>query len=405
MLSASMVASVLASGVLKINSDGIYVSATSKNINKYSSEDNFIILLLDSVDSTVFNQAMTDYPELAKSLKDFTYYKDTMSMHPYTTESVPLILTGESFQNQDAYKRYYINAYKNSKLLSDLYNNDYEVNIYDSEFVFNDYDALKVDNVINDKRLKDINSGGNNYMFEIMRYSAFKYLPYTLKYLANIEYLNFDFFSSKSEDYSDGNIATYSWDNGKFIKNLKNEITLTEGKNFKFIHLMGSHVPYCVNKDFVFNTKQIFPYSYEVEVSLMIINNYINYLKENNIYDNSKIIIMSDHGANPDSKVVEEIRGRQNPILFIKGKNETHKKMIVSDKKISFIDLADMYQDLIDNKESKDLFPNIGTERKRKYLLYSFSNKKEMVEQETEGSAWETDKLIDTGTVYKRKHV
>ncbi len=405
MLSTSLISSIVTSKVFSIDKDGIYVVSTTKNLNKYSSEDNFIIFLLDSVDSTVFNQAMKDYPDLAESLNDFTYYKDTLSMHPFTTESVPLILSGKVYKNDEVYKTYYTNSMKESLLFRELYNNNYEVNVYDTnEFIFNDYEALKIDNLIKNDSMERANKNSYIYIFELIRYDAFKYLPYTLKYLVNIEYLSFTYrVSPIEEDYKAGEGNIYSWKNGSFMNILKDDVTITEDKNFKYIHLMGAHIPYCTTKDFVFDKTQKLTYSYEVELTLIMIDSYIKYLKENNIYDNSKIIILSDHGTYPDLNDEFDARGRQNPILFIKGKNEKHKKMIVSDKAISYIDLIDMYPDLINNKQSKNLFPEIGSERTRKYLLYPFGDKTKMYEQETTGKAWEIDKLTNTGVVYSKR--
>ena len=48
---------------------------------------------------------------------------------------------------------------------------------------------------------------------------------------------------------------------------------------------------------------------------------YLEKLKKADSYDNSVIIIMSDHGY--DEEGTEEY-GRQNPLLMIKGRNEHH---------------------------------------------------------------------------------
>ena len=55
---------------------------------------------------------------------------------------------------------------------------------------------------------------------------------------------------------------------------------------------------------------------------------YLNKLREAGVYDNSVIIILSDHGYNIEGEAVkvaqknENETGRQHPILFVKGLNE-----------------------------------------------------------------------------------
>lgn len=72
---------------------GINVTATTKNLENYSDDENFIIFLLDAVDSRMFNK-IAEAKKYNKILKDFTYYPDTMSTYPFTRDSIPFILSG-----------------------------------------------------------------------------------------------------------------------------------------------------------------------------------------------------------------------------------------------------------------------------------------------------------------------
>ena len=119
-------------------------------------------------------------------------------------------------------------------------------------------------------------------------------------------------------------------------------------------------------------------------------------IKESDQYNNSVIIILSDHGFNDYESV-----GRQNPALYIKGINEYHDKMLISDKKVSYVDLNDsIYQDLLNGKKSFELLSDIDDTRIRRYLYYKDYDK--MIEQTLDGHAWETDKLKYTGVRYER---
>ena len=396
MLSVSLITTLTTTEVLKQKQVEVVSTSTVKNINKYSKDDNFIILLLDAVDSKSFANAMKLNPDLAQALKDFTYYPDTMSMHPFTQESIPLILSGVVYQNQSSYQDYYIDAMKNSSLLNKLYENDYEVNIYEPELSFNDKKALKIANVVNSSENGNLLMNKKEYIKEEIRYVLFRYSPFFLKKYSRIENLDFN----DTRVVLEGEDGPYSWQNWHFLEYIDQDTKDSEKKNFKFFHLLGAHVPFDFNKNYEFINDGT--YLDELECSLSIVNDYFKYLKENGYYDNSKIIVMADHGFAMDKTGAAIVEGRQNPILFIKGKNESHSKMNVSDKSISYIDLKDAYNDLIDNKKSTDLFSNITNKRTRKYLFYRYTEEDYMIEYETKDKAWETNKLHKTGNEYRR---
>ncbi len=370
-------------------------AATEKNINTYSNKDNFIILLIDAVDSTYFKKVMDENPELSGVLKDFTYYPDTMSVYPYTNESIPQILSGIEYENEESYYSYYIKAMNNSKLFELLYNNNYQVNIYETDFRYNDSNALKISNITNFKDKEVCYMNKVSYIKNQFKYILFRYLPYSLKKYSKIETMDFENSIVVKKDqlfYSE--TTTFN----KYYENIPLEIN--EQNNFKFIHLDGAHLPFVFDKNL--NRKTNASYVDEVEGCLTVVNNYINFLKENDIYNNSRIIIMADHGFAMNKLEHETVKGRQNPVLLIKGKNETHKKLTTSDKPISYSDLTSAYSDLINNKKSNSLFSDIDNNRTRRYLLYKYKFEKHMTEYETKDKAWETNKMYKTGREFNK---
>ena len=132
----------------------------------------------------------------------------------------------------------------------------------------------------------------------------------------------------------------------------------------------------------------------EIEASIKVIDKYIKRIKDSNLYDNSVIIVLADHGNNGYEPV-----GRQNPILYIKGINEKHNKLIISDKKVSYTDLNDsIYYDLLNGKSSSELLPNVEKNRIRRFIWYKEYD--ELYEQFLDGHAWETNKLKNSGKKY-----
>lgn len=132
---------------------------------------------------------------------------------------------------------------------------------------------------------------------------------------------------------------------------------------------------------------------------------YLTRLKANDAYDNSIIIIMADHGYYDvdHSSHGDEVFARYHPILLIKGFEEKH-ALTESDIPISHLDLMDAYMDLLDGKESLELFANKDWDenRKRKIIWYEYLKEDHMVEYELEGSTDDWQNFKPTGNVFDR---
>lgn len=383
MLTTSLITTTFATGSLK--NKEIIVSTTFNNMNTYSKEKNFIILLLDAIDSRYFAKALEENKEFNHIFDDFTYYPDTLSGHPFTTESIPYILTGERYEHQEELNKWETEAMKNSFLLNNLYENGYELNLFDRDIIYNDKTALRISNAVEMNSKNIVNK--KVFIKEELKYILFRYLPYPLKKYSKIEGMSLGLDKvSKSSD-----IEYFYENNFEFINRTASEkFELKENKQFKYFHLDGAHIPFTFNKEL--KDIETADYYSEVEGMCTLVKNYLNMLKEKDVYDNSAIIIISDHGYNVDASIY----GRQNPILYVKGINEKHNNMVTSDKPISFADLNSAYADLINDKKSIELFNNIEKNRVRKFLLYPNDTKK-MVEYETTAKAWETEKMYKTG--------
>lgn len=359
-------------------------TATNENINNLSTNKNFLILLTDCVDSTDFGNLIKS-KNYENIFKDFTYYPDTLATYGFTRDSVPYIFSGIWYEAKTSYAQHYTYAFENSKLFNMLKNNNYDINMYDDEFGIFNNDTWDLKNV------KQISSNVifDRFLIEQSKYILFKYLPYPLKSFSKIETL--DYSRCKENLNKDDQNEIFTWLN---LNNydLLSDIKLQDNNYFQFVHIEGGHMPFNLNK----NMESIENGTYEdkLESTITIIEKYLNRIKDSGQYDNTAIIIMSDHGFDGYEHV-----GRQNPILFIKGMNEHH-DMNTSTTKVSYEDLVDIYSDLIDGKKTSQILTNIKSNRKRRYLYYEEYDK--MYEQTLIGHAWETEKLKNTGVKYER---
>ncbi|MBQ3409046.1 MAG: sulfatase-like hydrolase/transferase [Clostridia bacterium] len=383
MLSTSLISVMTREGVM--NKKERVVALTTDNLNNASINSNFYILLVDAVDSSVFEKVMNN-SDYGNTFEDFTYYPDTMSVYRFTRDTIPYIFSsGKLNRNETNFEEYYNSSFNNSTLLKELDSNGYMINFYEPNFGWNDKESDIIDN------LKVLNRSIDSvqYFKEVVKYDLFKYLPYPLKRYSHVE--NMDFSNCQVLEEAE----RFSWDDKDYYENLiKTDIKKIDDKNFSFIHIEGAHVP--LNYDEDLNKVEGGTYEQKVGASLHIIDNFIDRLRENDVYDNSVIIIMSDHGYG-----FAEGEGRQNPILFIKGVNEHH-EMIRSDKPVSFTDFNEIYKDLINGKTSENLLENVDYNRVRPFLWYEYNDEDHMIEYEQRGYAGDEETLVPTGKEYNR---
>lgn len=384
MLSVSMLTTLLTTKDMFLEKKA--VDATPKYFTTLSSDKNLIVFLVDAVDSKTFEKIRKD-SKYKDTFEDFTYYPDTLAYYPFTRDSIPLILSGVPNHNKEDFYNYYNKAMDKSPLMDELIKNKYNINIYDYEL---GWSTKKSENVTNSREVSN-SIRTSRFAVHELKYVGYKYLPYFLKKFVKIENMNFNYTKTLKEE------SSYSWDNVDNYKVIsKEKVKKDKQKFFKFIHVEGAHVPFDEDEELNKIDENEGTYEQKVASSLKLINSYINWLKENDVYDNSAIVILADHGYD-----YENIIGRQNPILYIKGIDEEH-DMRESDKKVSYLDLANTFIDLMNGKKTDELFEDIDDDRERKFIWYEYTKENNMVEYVQTGNAWDKETAKTTGKKYKR---
>lgn len=171
------------------------------------------------------------------------------------------------------------------------------------------------------------------------------------------------------------------------------------GNRFKFIHLNGAHAPFIYDKDANVIGVEQGSYRQSMEASITLAANYIQALKDNGAYDNTALIVMADHGYNGMGEKEEDFL-RQAALLLIKGRNEQHDTMQISEAPISYEDLQEAYVRLLDGAQSDAVFDwKEGDTRERRFLEYAPGSEKHMVEYLQKGHAQDLTTMVPTGRV------
>jgi len=359
-----------------------------RNEYSYSSNDNVIILLIDMYDSQVF-QTIYDEKEnelYYDMLDGFTYYPDTVGAYSLTFCAVPHILTGEKYLNEGGMETYLNTAYQKSPLLNKLLDEQYEINIYTNEAVPTDKEAYKmISNYLPEEESSVYVSSKRRLLSYLYRLVGIRYLPQPLKrycwfYSAELQEL-------RQVDYEDN---LYFLDNFIFESGIDDFKIATDTNTFHFYHIDGMHSPCYFDEHFERTETDISVEGRSGTIRngkgmLLLVRELISQLKKEEIYDNSAIVIMADHGGRFSTELKETGVNSANPLLLIKGFEESH-PLEISSKAISYDDLQKAFLQLIDGQQGENVFSEVPTEEKRKRY---FINASSFAEYYTTGHAYD----------------
>jgi hypothetical protein len=350
-----------------------------KNKNyKYSLSEfgnkNLIVLSFDGISGHKIYEEVIKNKELYKNLKDFKFYKNTVTGAPHTQPSINLEINGKLENN-------YSNNILNQKDINTLVYGTYTTALSDkskgvSVSLLQDYStAFKVNNFFQSFIISSTGRWGTPAFVILI-----EPLIYTQIYLDFINLISFN-NNNKPNPYNffksflGVNLYEYDeiFDNVTYNENLDNVI--------RMYHFNFSHWPIKVNencKEVKSLDDRISSYDHESIVIKCIskkIIKFLNNLKNNKVYNNSMIVIKSDH-AKPncierthtkdnisdffgqrkcnkyykDYPYTEKLNnnfywgfGRYKPFIMIKDVNQTKDEVKISNKQVFLHDLSPTY--------------------------------------------------------------
>lgn len=309
---------------------------------------NVIVLMLDRAIGGYIPYIFHDKPELEKKFSGFTYYANTVSYGGSTNFGVPPLFGGYEYTPIEMNKR-------NTELLRDKHNealkvmpilfdqSGYDVTVCDVPYanyewstdlsIYDEYSGIKkyitdnyfVDPLVAEQRIK-------NNKRNFFCYSVFKILPTGLqRFIYDEGCYNQTAESNYTGQYR-SDLYTGRGMNGYFLlaynvlDALPQMTKLTSGEDGSFLMMANNitHAPMllqepdCVPEMWVDNTGYAKKYEerytieeqtlkmetemqvmhYQVNVrALLELGEWFDYMREEGVYDNTKIIIVSDHGC------------------------------------------------------------------------------------------------------------
>ena len=368
------------------------VCVTTDREFEMSTDQNFIILLLDATDGQAFSDVVVGNPAYESVFDDFTYYDNTTSVYPHTTFNVPFLMSGIWFENKVDTGVYFHDVQVNSPVFRRLEEDGFSIALYEPDIQIDENTKDRFENV--GLFTKRVSSYTTFARWQVLL-TGMKYAPFDLK---RFSFVNPNAF--KQLRVVEGGSKMFDNDNFDFYHQLLEEgIAYRDDKSFKFIHLWGAHPPFEQDKDMNY-LPEGGTYTQSLEGCITLTDTYLNALREGGVYDNSIIIIVADHGA---SEYFDTEYYQQHPILLIKGLDERH-AFQVNDKAISFADLPDAYTKLLDGivGGGQTVFEDLPQTRDRRFLYYDIKDPDHMTEYMQKGPAGDMSTMIPTGKEFNR---
>lgn len=376
-------------------------TASLSEIHKftYSDNHNVLLFLLDGFQSDLFWELIDQNPEFTRELSGFTFYSNTSAVFAKTYPTIPLLLTGKSYQKQEPFQTFLDDVYQDS-ILTDLVSEGWDVGLYpyvkgtiplDNSIMSNYLSYTpwpeKVDDYLQTLDLTLFRSVPHVFKNSVYNNGDFIIKNLTGNFLHSFDHLFID--SSQIEP-----LNSQPHQGLNFRENLSQMGKATSPKpSFRFYHLFMPHEPFLLDQNLEFGRtgNDFSSYQEYAFASLKLMISYLSKLKALGIYDNTSIIITADHGSgeystktyNSDQRIYQpsikngKAMASGKPLLLIKNGN-SDEPLNVSSKPVSLLDVAPTIAHFA-NIEIKNVkgrtIDSIGEneQRVRTYFHYTFS--------------------------------
>ena len=360
---------------------------SNRGLYEVSEDENIIIFVLDAYDDVYFKELYNANSDKYNDIfEDFVYFDNATVGGANTKVAMPAILTGVNYSGGIEYTEYISNEFNSDGLYTDLKKNNYDVGIYTGSMFIPD----------NSKNLVD-NQESTGYKVSSYPKLTAKYLTLTLyKYMPHVLKQYFWFYGDEFNNFKEGtSYKAYKIDDAKFYSTLyKEKLTLDKERNvFRLIHLNGAHPPYVINELAQAVETEETSMILQAQGALFIVQEYIAQLKELDVYDDSTIIIMADHGR--------ETANASHGILFVKRKNSSD-KFSINSAPVSYFDLHETLFEQIGLDKGRTFFDYSEGEERYRYFYFQDLNVvyMQVIEYLIDGNINESSSLYATGNVY-----
>jgi YidC/Oxa1 family membrane protein insertase len=343
---------------------------------------NIVFLILDMFPGSFIEPLFNDYPDYKNDFTGFTWYPNTLSVTNLTYYTIP-VFNGDMRFSPESLNKYQGTLQEKTtesyeKLFSALQQNRFTVSCVTHEY----YQPALIP-ILNQFKIKGV---ANNYFIDDKSISSKTDMRKIYhKLLSNIATLLITPSMLNNYIYQDGlwqvveeQKINCSLPSKSVLKALAVYSSITKtGNTYKRFHNSLSHAPYlldtagniAVNNPSMSHDAIFKKNAYStMKVTLDLLVQWLAWLKKNNLYDNTKIILVSDHSHEKHEimmdiikgkkfKVKKSIRNRLHALLMVKPFN-SHQPFTVDWRLMSTADVTAMIATELDNPQALTVAPD-----------------------------------------------
>jgi len=268
---------------------------------RFSAERNIFHLVMDGFQSDIFVDIIEDpdYQHLRDALTGFTLFDDNVGTFPYTQMTAPLIVSGRSYRNEIPVDDFVRETMQGPTVLNAASAAGFEIDVASQVSLRKIYAAGAVTNAYDTPAHNHISN--RDYVVSdavrLLDLSLFRLSPHFLKAYIYEDALWFVQSWFRDADY----LGIRYFSELMFLETMaKNLRADRETPVYKLFHLMLSHRPTVGNEQCKYDgtrTTTRKNVTIQSRCGLERVVDVLNAMKDIDVYDNSLVVLMADHGA------------------------------------------------------------------------------------------------------------
>jgi hypothetical protein len=267
-------------------------------IFELSSKQNVFHFVLDGFQSDAFHDILeAERPEIDRQYAGFTFFKNHMGAFPTTIVSIPAMLTGSVYRNQERMRRFIAREFKRASIFRVMRDQGYQVDavsglVYDRASTTNYY-RLPTPYVTYDAYVRFAG-------WQLADLALFRHSPHILKpWVYNDQSWRLQTRFGQSTDTPG---RRYLPVNGQaFLADYTARMRVGHNRpNYKYLHVGIPHWPVSVNADCEYIGARSLRrpnYTDQARCGISRVGAFLDKLRQLGLYDSSLIVISSDHGV------------------------------------------------------------------------------------------------------------
>ena len=281
-------------------------------VYQFSAKQNVIFVVLDEFQSDLFTELLEDdRGSLEEQFRGFVYFTDHAGTFPTTSVSIPAMLTGQAYRNDRPVPEFVNDAFEEASILQGLQQHHYEIDVVSilSPAWVDDWfppdesgSGLPTVRMTIRKPYVGIDDYRKFTARQLIELSVFRHVPHTVKVLLDNrpDWFTKIFWAGNQDSVADER-RHEAVSSQAFFSQFIDRITVDRAQPvFKLIHLGIPHRPVVVDATCAYLGQMRFSregYLAQSRCAVGLVLRFLERLRALGIYDQSLIIVASDHGT------------------------------------------------------------------------------------------------------------